>query len=213
MEVYFYCNYNNSSRGFLLTKLCRDGLKSVTLFNSQNKGELLVDRFFSYDCFRILWLEIPKNNTHFFKPETENIFFGLRGLNGTISGKKGYLNIAFLADNNEKEEMENLVRGILCDISCFSDRVFNALSAGGKDSYELDTEKFTAIIDSAVNNEYTYLPFNIKTTCRTLRDLLRFAVYVGAWEDAYPNLESDAIWKIRPKQAINEKNYTQLFNL
>lgn len=212
MEVYFYCNYANSNRGFLLTKLCPDGLKAVSLFNSQDKGEQLVDRFFSYDSFRVLWTEIPENYSSLFKPETEYSFFGIRGLNGTISEKKGYLNIAFLACKDEKEELEYLVRGILYNVRLFSSKIFDALSAGGKDSYELDTEKFADIIDSAANTQFADFPIKIRSSSNTMRDTLKLAVYVGSWEDACSKLGPDWLWKICPKQAISESTYKELFN-
>ena len=120
--------------------------------------------------------------------------------------------MAFLAENEEKEVMEALVRGILYDTHGFSKKVFSALSVGGKNGYELDTEKFEKIIDSVVNTEAEGFPINIKPVCTTSRDLLKLGVYVGSWEDAYTKLGPDLIWKIKPRQAINEDTYRKLFN-
>lgn len=213
MEVYFYCNYTNSYRGFYPAKLCADGLREVNLLNSQDRGELLAERFFSYESFRILWLELPEKDTSFINPVTEKSFLGIGGLEGTISDKKGYINMAFVADKDEKDITESLARGILHNLKEFSARVADALYIEGKGIYKLDTEKFTSIIDDTVNAEVESFPFSIKAKNTSLRDMLRFAVYIGSWENAACILEPDWLWKIRPKQAISEKDFKEHINL
>lgn len=211
MDVYFYCNYANSKRGFLLTKLCADGLETASMFNSEDKGELMVDKFFSYDAFKLLWMDITEDNSVVFKPEVSKSFFGIRGLTGTISDRNGYLNIAFLAEKDESESLEYLVRGILYDLKSFTDKVFNALSVGGELGYELDTGKFEAIIDYTANISYDDFPIEIKSEGNTPRSLFKLGVYVNSWESASQDFEPNWIWKLKPKQAMDENTFRNLF--
>jgi len=212
MEVYFYCNYANSKRGFLLTKLCADGLNTVSLFNSHDKGERIIDKFFSYDIFKVLWMDIQKDGFAYFNPGTVESFFGIRGLTGTISGRNGYLNIAFLAERDEAFALERLARGILSDIKAFSTRVFDVLSVGGKLGYELDAIGFEALLDYTANIVCNNFPVDIKRNSESPCDLFKFGVYVGSWESASREFMPDIPWKSKPKQALDENTFRNLFN-
>lgn len=211
MKIYFYCNYSNSRRGFYLTKLCDNGLEAVSLSDSDNECEMLLDRFFSYDCFRVLWIDIPKDEMVLFNPEAKAAVFGIKGFTGEISDRKGYLNLAFLADENELLVFEKLAKGILSDINGFAKGVFDCLSVGGKNSYELDTERFMALIDKTEKEEALNLPAVIKSSCHTQRDMLKLGVFRDSWEYALRIIGSPWYWKIRPKQAIEENQFNELF--
>lgn len=209
MEVFFYCNYANSKAGFQLTRLKSGKLVSTSLFNSGNKGELLIDRFFSYDLFRVLWTEIPTEDSKPFKAEAQSSFFGIRGLTGTISDRSGYLNIAFLSGKDEILETEYLARGILTDIRKFTKETFLCLSVGGETSYELDSARFSSLIDRTINSEYRPLPITetLNQSNTTLRSLLKFGVLSDSWEAASSLFEPKWLWKLRPGQVIDDEEF------
>lgn len=212
MDVYFYCNYTNSQRGFFLTKICNGKLEPVSLYESKNKGELLVDRFFSYDNFHLLWMELPEDGTSFFNPEINCSFLGIRSLNGEISGRNGYLDLAFLANKNETDDMEYLVRGILSGTETFKRNVFECLSVGGKNGYELNTEKFSELLDKTANSIEHNLPFSFIKKNRTQRNMLKFGVLSGSWEEASCTLGPSLLWKLRPKEVIDIQQFKKLFS-
>ena len=46
---------------------------------------------------------------------------------------------------------------------------------------------------------------------RSLRDMLKLAVYVGSWEQAAEYLHPRWIWKICPKQALSQEAFAELY--
>lgn len=213
MEIFFYCNHSNSRRGFYLTKLCDTGLTDVSLSYSDDKCEMMLDRFFSYDYFRVLWLDIPKDDTVLFNPEARASIFGLRGFTGEISGRKGYLNLAFLAKEDEMFKLKKIIGSILDDIEDFVRGVFGCLSVGEKNGYEINTERFGELLDKLESDDNGQLPVIVRSACLTQRDLLRFAVFSGSWEHVSQTISQSWIWKIRPKQAIDENQFLELFGI
>ena len=210
MDIYFYCNYINSRKGFFLTKLSDSGLVPATFMYSDNKYDVFLDRFFSYDCFRILWYKIPENESASFFPSSNACVFGLRNFTGEISDRKGYLNLAFLAKDDEVETLEKLADGILADINGFVECVFSCLSVGGKNSYELDAEKFTALLRQTTTKENSRFFVSKKSSPLTAKDLLRFGVFKGGWDYASKLLGESLSRKSCPKQMLEESEFERL---
>ncbi|MBR3802339.1 MAG: hypothetical protein IKK37_02700 [Clostridia bacterium] len=210
MDIYFYCNYINSRKGFFLTKLSDSGLIPATFMYSNDKYDMFLDRFFSYDCFRVLWYKIPKNESASFFPKSNASFFGLRNFTGDISDRKGYLNLAFLAKDDEIATLDKLADGILADINSFVAAVFSCLSVGSKNSYELDTQRFMAVIGQAMAKENSQFYVLKKSSLFTAKDLLRFGVCKGGWDYASKLLCDSISGKSRPKQMLDESEFERM---
>lgn len=207
MKLYLYCSYANSKRGFVLTVLQETELAPVILSGSEDPGEQMVDRFFTYDAFRILWQEFPKNNSLPVFPQSGGGMFGIRGLHGTISDRAGVVNFALLADQGEQERLEALALGILADPEGFALALCGCLSIGGPCGYHAEGPRLWELLDSiqpeAVPERLLAYRNGLGQRMYTVREMLRLAVYVGSWEQAAQYLYPHWIWKARPKQAFS----------
>lgn len=210
MDIYFYCNYTNSRKGFFLTKLDGNELIPAGFSSSSDKYDMFLDRFFSYDCFRVLWYAIPENESVSFKPASNACVFGLRNFTGEISGRKGYLNFAVLAKGDEVAALDRLAEGVLADIDGFVAAVFACLSVGGQYSYELDADKFSALINQTATKENNAFFALKKSSPFTVKDLLRFGVYRGGWDYAGKIISTSKPWKRCPKQMLEESEFERM---
>ena len=142
MEIYFYCTYIHSAKGFFLTRLEHGILCPV-----RDSPPRVVRDFFSYERFRILWESLPLPPEKEQKTSQENqgsaVFCGFGALRGTLSdGRPGIANLAFLADRKERELLNRIVLCALGNYNAFEARVFQYLSVGGACGYRLDAEAF-----------------------------------------------------------------------
>lgn len=193
MEIYLYCSYEQSQKGFCLTKIAGDELVLCP------KAPEIIGEFFYYDRYQILWRDIPDDT----QPNKREIavcgsFFGLRGLKGRIRGERwGNANVAFLAENDEDiTALRRIGIGILGDVDSFTVMLLRQLSIGGDAGYQLDVpvfqeyiNRFTAaarlkpLVDTG-HPAMGILPFlKRQDPARTSQDLVRFAVSVADWED------------------------------
>ena len=124
MDIYFYCSYAHSRKGFTLTRLKNRSENrfenrpenSTSAINAVRAEEVpaFVRDFFAFDGFRLLYMEFPEDD-----PDREmagKSFLGVRNLRGSMQdGRKAYANIVFIAGNAEKEFMKNAVLDIVGD--------------------------------------------------------------------------------------------------
>lgn len=223
MDIYFYCSYENSKRGFYLTRLEGDKLVPENLSGRKDRCGQLVDRFFTYDDFRILWREIPENNAIPLFPTAERGMFGIRGLQGMMSGRRATGNIALIAGANELKLLRNIAVGIISDTDSFAASLFNCLSVGGPCGYSADAKAIRTLTDTLgkTKPEERNLPNRIKELIRqsedgrpmSERDLLRFAVYVATWEQAAEHMTPQWLWKKRPVRALSIQEFEKLRNI
>lgn len=214
MKLYLYCSYTHSKRGFVLTQLMEDKLVPVSLINTQMAGEQILEHFFSYDAFRILWQEFSDNGRIPLFPGTGGAVFGIRGLNGKISDRDGVINFAVLCDRNETAELCRLAAGVLSDPERFVLSLSSCLSIGGICGYQADAGRIRELLTSTQTDHLPavlrHLP-NIRNRAYSVRDQLRFAVYVGTWEQASQHMSPGWIWKACPKQAISQDMFAEYF--
>lgn len=214
MKLYLYCSYANSRRGFVLAELQEKELAPVSLSGSEDPGEQIVDRFFTYDAFRILWQEFPKSSGIPVFPQSGGGMFGIRGLRGTISDRAGVVNFALLADKEERERLEGLALGILSDPEGFALSLCGCLSIGGPCGYQAEGARLWELLDSihpeAVPERLQAYRDGLGQRMYTVREMLRLAVYVGSWEQAAQYLYPQWIWKARPKQAFSQEEIAVL---
>lgn len=186
MEIYLYCSYEQSQRGFCLTKI-----EGNTLVSCPNAPEI-IGNFFYYDRYQVLWQDIPAD----LQPNKQEVaikgsFFGLRGLKGRIQGGRwGSANIALLTnDPGELSALRRMALGILGDVDQFNVLLLQQLSIGGDAGYLLDVpvllqylnafsqaSKLKLLVDGC-HPAMALLPsLQRKDTAQTTSELLRLAV-------------------------------------
>lgn len=203
MKLYLYCSYAHSRQGFTLSCL-EDGLLVGThLCGSEDAGEQAVNRFFSFDHFRILWQEFPENPKNPLVQRSSGGIFGVRGLRGRISGRDGVANFALLAEQDELPLLEAAAQRILGDLEAFSVQLFDAIVIGGDCGYQPNGDTLQKLIDGL-----HHAPGDgPRKRVRSARELLRFAVYIGSWKEASSQLTPLWLWKKCPRQAISEAEF------
>ncbi len=214
MEVYLYCSYANSRRGFVMTRLEERELAPAGLAEATGAGQQMVYRFFTYDVFRALWLEFPESGRLPLLPQADGGMFGIRGLRGEISQRTGVINFALLADRQELERLERMAAGILADPEGFALALCGCLSVGGTCGYQADGQKVWELLEQVAAQPVPaalreYLDRQSQRVY-TSRDLLRLAVYTGQWEQAVECLHPKWLWSSRPKQALTQQEAAEL---
>lgn len=211
MELYLYCSYANAKRGFFLTRLEENGLVSADLSAAASPGEQLADSFLSYDVFRALWMEYPAESRALF-PSPAGGLLGLRGLRGQFSQRNGVVNLVLLADAEELEKLENMAAFLMSDLDSFSQRLCACLSIGGPWGYQADSEALTHLLEETGRASGTLPPgARPRQEIRSKRDLLRLAVYTGAWDRAAEQLGGGLLWRLPPRQALNQEEFARLY--
>ena len=211
MELYLYCSDTNAQRGFFLTRLEGDGLVKADLSAAAAPGEQLADRFLSYDVFRALWMEYPAEDRALF-PTPAGGLLGLRGLRGQFSQRDGVINLVLLAGEEELEKLENTAAFLMSDLNGFSKRLCACLSVGGPWGYQADGCALTRLLEEAGRASGTLPPgARPRQEARSKRDLLRLAVYTGAWERAAEQLGGGLLWRLPPRQALDREKFARLY--
>lgn len=207
MKIYLYCSYTHSKRGFVLSQLIENDLVSVSLSTTENPGEMLVNHFFTYDAFRVLWQEYPEENSFPILPKTGGTMFGIRGLRGPLEDRTGIINFALLADKDEQQALSRIAEGILESPENFALGICQCLSIGGPCGYTADGAAMKALLNALQEDHTQSLRETKIPIVRSVRDMLKFAVYVGSWEQAAAHLRPRWIWKICPKQALSQEEF------
>lgn len=225
MEIYFYCSYEHSQRGFFLTRLEGEGLVPV-------EGEGLapppkaVRDFFSYDRYTFLWRDlVDPGGKAWQRPACTGGFCGMRELRGRMSdGRNGVVNMAFLAEPGERKALRRTILAVLGDYDGFRANLFRWLSVGGEWGYELDGGAFRAwlnrcavadrlrLTDAAGGGAAELLPLLQKSGSPLLeRDTLRLAACTCSWEEIRPTLGDHVSWRIKPKGVLTEQAFAEAF--
>lgn len=197
-----------------MTRLGERELIPAGLAESEDLGEQLVNQFFTYDAFRILWQAFPKKGSIPLFPQAYGGMFGIRGLRGTISERTGVVNFALLADGQELERLEQTAVGILADPEGFALTLCGCLSVGGPCSYQADGQRLPELLDAIRAQPVpTALQEYLDSRSQrvyTPREMLQLAVYTGSWEQASEYLYPRWIWKSRPRQAFSQEDASVL---
>lgn len=221
MEIYFYCSYEHSKTGFFLSRLDGDHVVPAEF----DTLPAVVEEFFSYDRFRILWRDLShKLDKPMQKPECTGSFCGIREMKGHMSdGRSGTVNMAIYGDGTEITMMRRVVLSILGDFDAFRDMVFRWLSAGGPCSYQLDGGAFRRWMEHCVH--CTKLrPVSRQSAAAKLlpalqqgdaprleRDLLHLAVCIRSWKELYATMGSKLMWGLKPRCVLTEQEFNQVF--
>ena len=212
MKLYLYCSYTHSKRGFVLTRLDGDELIPISLLGAKNVGERILDRFFSYDGFDILWQEYSEGSLPLF-PSVVGGVFGIRSLKGKISDRDGVINVAFQAEKHETDKLGKLAIGILADPEGFAQTLCSCLSIGGICGYRADAQQICGLLETLpmenLSEALQQMPI-VRSKPHSVRDQLRFAVYAGTWEQVAEGMSLHWIWRSRPRQVISRETFIAL---
>lgn len=219
MEVYFYCSYEHSQKGFFMTRLVNGQLTPAQTVPDK------VREFFSYDRFQVLWYDsCESKDRKLWKPQPDGMFFGLRNLRGEMAdGRRCTANMLLIAPGDEMTELRPVALAILGDYPKFQRQFTGWLSVGG-DSYELDTEAFGRWMKGCrqalrmdgvtqTKSKVTELLFRMARTeqPRLETDLLRLAVYTSGWKDLQQVMGRGVAWKIKHPCALTPDAFEKLF--
>ena len=250
MEIYLYCTYAGSRNGYVLTKL-HDGC----LVRAEQIVPAMVGDFFSYDRFRVLWMEgrsIPrlaeKAQRWMERSEqdeniprlaekaetgTKTLFFGARGLRGSMPGGRSVTsNIALLAEEGEEHCVRQAALAVIGDWNRFEKILSGMLSVGGDAGYELDSGAFfqwmqdcpsagalqrrcgmfslpAHVLSGAVKAERAGIKGVPKISA--VRNPVKFAVCTCSWENARSILGDAAGAGEKPGCVIDSRRFTQEF--
>lgn len=204
MRIYLYCSYAHSQKGFCLTRLEGEHLVPQPLKQLGGPMEQAVDRFLSYDNFRILWQAFPADVRLGFVKGVCGGIFGVRSLRGTIEGRNGVANVVLLAEQEELPLLHSAAQRILDDLPGFAQALFARMSLGGGCGYQEAGPELRRFFDDLMGQPVEQEPLKRLTA---LKELLKFAVYVDSWQEAAAQLTPGKGWGRCPERALSEQEY------
>lgn len=221
MEVYFYCSFEHSQKGFYLTRLDGDSLVPTALSELPE----LAETFFSYDRFQLLWRDINGGKASFLKPSIDGSFLGIRGLLGSFSdGRRGTVNMALYAADGELPWLRRIALTVLGDFDAFREFILRCLSVGGPCSYQLDVRALTQWLQACGQRTKLHLQVEKKDPAARLLpnmqlaanpmmepELLHLAVCTCSWEKIYKSMGTPLMWLLKPRCALTTQEFETIF--
>ena len=219
MEVFFYCSYEHSQKGFFMTRLVNGQLQPVETVPEN------VEAFFSYDRFQVLWYDFCDEEVQtLWRPQPRGMFFGLRNLRGEMAdGRRCTANLLLIADADEMTDLRRLALTILGDYPTFERQFTSWLRVGGH-SYELNTQAFCTWMEecsgashleryAGPGSKASKLLFWMQRTDQPNleTDLLRLAVYTSGWRDLRQVMGSGVAWKLKHPCALSPDEFDAVF--
>lgn len=219
MEVYFYCSYEHSQKGFFMTRLVEGQLLPVETVPEK------VEEFFSYDRFQVLWYDLcEREEQKLWKPQPNGAFFGLRNLRGEMAdGRRCTANLLLIADTDEMTDLRRVALSVLGDYPEFERQFTGWLRVGGQ-SYELNTEAFSRWMASCTQAGHLERFAGPKSKASDLlfwmqrveeprieTELLRLAVYTSGWKDVQQVMGQGMAWKLKHPCALTPEEFENVF--
>ena len=221
MQIYFYCSYERSLQGYFMTRVENGTLVPQSL----DELPTLVNEFFSVDRFQVLWKDISPEDASWLKPTVCGSFFGMRNIRGMLGAERaGIVNIAFYAQEEERQLLNRVALCILQDVAQFRSLLMQCLSVGGPCSYQLDGQLFDSWLQSCMRKQkmrlnqpnkhpvYKILPDLQRTEPPLFEtELLRLAVLESAWKDVRSFFRKGLIWRVCPRNALSIQEFERIF--
>lgn len=219
MEVYFYCSYEHSQKGFFMTRL-----ESGELLPAETVPEN-VEAFFSFDRFQALWYDVcSQQEQTLWKPQPYGSFFGLRNLRGEMAdGRRCTANLLLMADADEVTDLRRIALSVLGDYPKFQQQFTGWLRVGGH-SYELNTQSFSRWMEACSHAGHLERFAGPNTRASHLlawmqrveepklaTDLLRLAVYTSSWKDIQQIMGKGIAWKLKHPCALTPEEFEEVF--
>lgn len=208
MNIYLYCSYEYSQKGFVLSEFNGDSLIMADEYNISDEAAY----FLNYDRFTVLWRDF-----------SDKSFFGVRNLSGVSdSGRVFYANIVFECEPYEADELKNIAGNALTDFSLFESGLISFLSVGGECSYSLDCGGFKAWLNGMQENECNFSDEGEKGRILDAvfskgfppskeSEFLHFAAVNEPWKNIYRSFGKGFRWRFRPKTVIDTEKFYSLF--
>lgn len=219
MEVYFYCSYEHSQKGFFMTRLVNGQLQPVEEIPEK------AENFFSYDRFQVLWYDCcDEEEQKLWKPQPQGMFFGLRSLRGEMAdGRRCTANMLMIADVEEITDLRRIALSVLGDYPAF-ERMFTSWLRVGGLSYELNTEEFSKWMETSAEADCLNRFAEPKSKASNLlfwmqrvedprveTELLRLAVYTSSWKDVQSVMGQGLAWRLKHPCALTPEEFENVF--
>ncbi len=221
MDIYFYCTYENSARGFFPSCLTENGLIPADGSMGVNLPADVWD-FFSYDRFKVLWREYPLKSGALF-PEPCGGILGIRRIEASFGGRRGIVNIVFRAGSDECGDLENVAAFVLGRYTEFCRMLSACMTVGGSFGYGIDVSRFlnymTAgseridfkLLSSSAGGKMIAKILKRENGILNEKDLLRFAVTAESWQDLSRYFGEGRVWRKQPKYVITLTEFEKKF--
>lgn len=222
MEIYLFGTYENSMRGYVLSRLNEDGLREVAA-NEKSAEIRLVREFFFHDVFRMAWLDFCLGQeAGGFRSQPDWSMTVIRGLQGRISGRKAAVNLAVCGGMKEVGQLKEVTLNFLGDYELHTAKLFGSLRLEGG-TCQADPKKLReSLIEKCGTEDYSRVREYKKGRLWgrltrtdlapvTRRDLFRFAVCASTWEEAAGYFQPSWLWKRRPKGVLDREEFERLF--
>lgn len=224
MKLYFLCSYELFRKGFYLTRMEGEQLVSADGEGKEAPPDC-IRNFFSYDRFKILWRDYCDDEKEsLVLPSPEYSMLGVRNLEGTMSGRKAYVNLALLAEREEFDALRDIALEILGDFDSFSQRIFQCLKVGGECGYDLNSEEMriwrkqcregsvkVCVPEEDPAGNLLRMLQDRERKQKTQRDLLHFAVCTTEWKAAIPSMGPKWVWLLQPRRVLDEEQFREMF--
>lgn len=224
MEIFFYCSYEQSQRGFFMTRVGSEGL--VPAEEGGGMPPEAVRTFFSYDRFSFLWRDLcPPTAKLWEAPSCTGGICGVRNLRGPLAdGRSGVVNLAFYAGVEEMVPLRRTALSILGDFDTFRAAALNWISVGGEWGYQLNLPAFRRWLEDcrAATRLRKLVPaeeraiqllsqLQLDRPPRLERDTLHLAACTSGWEAICQSMGAPGAWKRKPRRALSEEEFAVAF--
>lgn len=196
MEVYFYGSYAMSQKGFYFSRL-----KNGQLYETTDLPQI-INSFFSYDAFWLVWRDIDEENIFF--PKATQTFFGVRHLKGQLDGREAYMNLAFLGSIEEVESFKKMAMHWFHDYNQLENKVFECMSLDEHMCFQLDAQAFFGLFSNDVQEENK---FTIPSSPLSIRGLIHYAVCSYDWENTSRYLKPNWLWRKKPHHVFSAQEF------
>lgn len=224
MDIYFYCTYENSGRGYYPTYFDGTGLREADGNSGIDMPQTVKD-FFFYDRFKLLWRYYVNSCSLFSENGYE--FFGIRNVKGNI-GKTGTertatVNAVFLAGKKESDLLRRIALYAIGNYPSFALDITSMLTVDRDKGYDIDGAAFISWITrkkNILNEAYTQHDeatqlLNVLMDKKQISfmhiGLLKFAVCTESWENIQPSMGKGFSVNKKPREAISYGEYERIF--
>lgn len=221
MEIYFYCSYSHSQRGFFLTFFDGQQLRPAQM---QRAPQAVYD-FFTYARFDFLWREFAASPSSGMPLNRTGAFLGVREIKGTLAdGRSAVANAAFVGNAGEIAWIRRSALTMLGNYPEFESDLISWLRVGGECGYEINASAFNSWFMRC--RESSLLVKHMKNGDEALRllghmadmsqpssepELIRLASMVNPWEFDRAYFGSGPQWDAKPEGVVMTDEFGRIF--
>lgn len=222
MEIYLYGTYEHSRNGYTLMRVEDHKLRPVAA-GEDTPALGLVREFFFHDEFRMIWKDSCLSSQRegiCLKPELSVAV--IRGLEGSISGRHGSVDLAVTGGAEEEDFIRKMILCFLGDYEFHERKLFFALSIGRGGALEADAQRLSeSLTERSGEEDYKKIEaykggrlweklIRPRNAALTQRSLFRFAVCRTDWTETALKLAPAWLWKRAPAGVISNEVFEKL---